>query len=223
MKAIKKSSLVIDAPPAKMRWIDNAKIAHYLLEPKTQTQLRPFLFAETSVTQASEILGLPLSSAYLLVKRFELYGLIRAARLEPRDGRPIQFYRASAEKFFIPKALVPLEQVMQIIDGKREQEFVQQIVRATWDEFGPQGGVQISKWDDGRVSCLLAQSPDVFSAALAPESSATYALWFNCGLDFADAKGLQRELDAVFKKYVSRAKGSQKYLVRLAMTPVQVV
>jgi predicted transcriptional regulator len=212
---------VLNETPAKILWIKDARIAQHLLEPKTQEQLRPFMHTETSVTQASELLKLPFRSAYSMVKRLERYGLIRVARLESRDGRPIRFYRASAEKFFIPKLLVPFEQVMQIVNGDLEQEFTKQFIRATWGEIGASSGIQIEMLNDGNISCLLADGPNSFKSRITPERTATYGMWYSWRLDFGDAKALQQELNALAKKYATNANGAQKYLVRLAMTPVQ--
>lgn len=39
-------------------------------------------------------------------------------------------------------------------------------------------------------------------------------------LDFADAKAMQRELDEVWKKYVSRG-GTQRYLARVLLVPAR--
>jgi hypothetical protein len=46
-------------------------------------------------------------------------------------------------------------------------------------------------------------------------------MWHQWSLNFEDAKALQAELFALSEKYSQRGNGSQKYLVRLAMTPLQ--
>jgi hypothetical protein len=157
---------------------------------------------------------------YSVVKRLEGYGLIRTVQLEQRDGRPIRFYRASAKHFFVPISLVPIEQVMQIVNGEFGQVFAEQFVRVTWGELANDSGIQIWNTVQG-IACLLVQKPHQVITPLPLGYSATYGMWHQWSLDFEDAKALQAELFALSEKYSQRENGSQKYLVRLAMTPMQ--
>ncbi len=199
--------------------IDDARIARYLLEPRHQTTLRPFMVSEVTVTQVAQELNLDFGKAYSLVKRLERYGLIRTVRLEERDGRPIRFYRASAKHFFVPISLVPIEQTMQIVNGQFEQVFAEQFTRATWGELSTDTGIQI--WTTARgINCVMVEAPHQFMKPLQLEFPAAYGMWHQWSLDFEEAKALQQELFALSEKYSRRKDGSQKYLVRLAMTPV---
>jgi predicted transcriptional regulator len=220
MKAKKRSSPRDSSEIPELCQIDDAKIARYLLVPEHQTMLKPFMIAEVTVTQVAEMLELDFRKTYSLVKRLERYGLIRSVRLEQRDGRPIRFYRASASSFFIPVSLVPIEQVMQIVNGQFEQVFAEQFVKATWGELGAECGVQLWNGEKG-ISCLMMQAPNQFLMPLPLEFSATYGMWHQWSLDFEDAKALQQELFALSEKYSQRSDGSQRYLVHLAMTPMQ--
>jgi predicted transcriptional regulator len=205
-------------PPDLCR-IEDAKTARYLLVPEHQTMLKPFMAGEVTVTQVAQTLNLDFRKSYSFVKRLERYGLIRMVRLEQRDGRPIRFYRASAKHFFVPISLVPIDQVMQIVNGEFEQRFAEQFVQTTWGDLGVDSGIQI--WDTAHgISCLLVQKPHQVITPLSLEYSATYGMWHQWSLNFEDAKALQRELFALSEKYSQRKNGSQKYLVRLAMTPL---
>jgi predicted transcriptional regulator len=220
MKAKKRSSPENYPEQPDVHWIDDLKIARYLLEPQHQMKLEPFMCAEVTVTQVAQELGLEFRKTYSLVKRLERYGLIRTVRLEQRDGRPIQLYRASAKHFFVPISLVPIEQVMQIVNGQFEQVFAEQIARATWGELNPDCGIQV--WHSARgINCMMVQAPNQFLKPLSLEFPATYSMWDVWSLDFEEAKALQQELFALSEKYSRRKNGSQKYLVRFAMTPVQ--
>jgi predicted transcriptional regulator len=199
--------------------IDNLKVARYLLEPQHQTTLEPFMVNEVTVTQVSEVLKLDFRKTYALVKRLERYGLIRTVRLEQRDGRPIRHYRATASSFFVPISLVPVHQVLQIVNGQFEQVFAEQFTRATWGELSQGCGVQVWVREQG-IGCQVVQAPNQFFDPLLLEFSATYGMWYQWSLDFEEAKALQHELFALSEKY-SRREGSQMYLVHLAMTPVQ--
>jgi predicted transcriptional regulator len=220
MKAKKRSSPKDHPELPDLCRIDDAKIARYLLEPQHQTTLKPFMVSEMNVTQVAQELDLSFRKSYSLVKRLERYGLIRTVRLERRDGRPIRFYRASAKHFFVPISLVPIEQVMQIVNGEFEQRFAEQFVHATWGDLGADSGIQIWEGKHG-IRCLLVQKPHQVITPLALEYSATYGMWHQWLLNFEDAKALQQELFALSEKYSRRENGSQKYLVRLAMTPMQ--
>jgi predicted transcriptional regulator len=219
-RSSRRSSIETLAEPPELCRIDDAKIARYLLVPEHQTMLKPFMLAETTVTRVAETLGLDFRKTYSLVKRLECYGLIRTVRFEQRDGRPIRFYRASANHFFIPISLVAIEQVMQIVNGEFEQIFSEQFVRATWGELGHGSGIQIWNTSHG-IACLLMQEPHQVITPLSLEYSATYGMWHQWSLNFEEAKALQQELFALSQKYSQRGNGSQKYLVRLAMTPLQ--
>jgi hypothetical protein len=65
------------------------------------------------------------------------------------------------------------------------------------------------------------QAPNQFLMPLPLEFSATYGMWHQWSLDFEAAKALQQELFALSEKYSQRSDGSQRYLVHLAMTPMQ--
>jgi predicted transcriptional regulator len=162
MKAKKRSSphnpvLAMTEPPDLCR-IEDTKTALYLLVPEHQTMLKPFMAAEITVTQVAQMLNLDFRKSYSVVKRLERYGLIRMVRLERRDGRPIRFYRASAKHFFVPISLVPIERVMQIVNGEFEQRFAEQFVQTTWGELGANSGIQIWNSTQG-INCLLVQKP----------------------------------------------------------------
>jgi predicted transcriptional regulator len=220
MKAKKRSSPESHPEPPDVHWIDDLKIARYLLEPRHQTTLKPFMVGETTVTQVAQELEMDFRQTYSLVKRLERHGLIRTVRLEQRDGRPIQYYRATANSFFVPRSLVPVQQVLQIVNGQFEHLFAEQFTRATWGELSQECGVQIWTTEKG-ISCLMMQAPNQFLKPLPLEFSATYGMWHQWSLDFEDAKALQQELSELSEKYSRRENGSQKYLVRLALTPVQ--
>jgi predicted transcriptional regulator len=219
MKVKKRSSPENHPERPGVHWIDDLKIAHYLLEPRHQKTLLPFMVNETTVSQVAQELDLDFRKTYSLVKRLERYGLIRTVRLEQRDGRPVKHYRATASKFFVPISLVPVQQVMQIVNGQFEQVFAEQFTRATWGQLGQECGVQIWTTEKG-ISCLMMQAPNQILKPLPLEFSATYGMWHQWSLDFEEAKALQQELFALSEKYSRRKNGSQNYLVRLAMTPV---
>jgi predicted transcriptional regulator len=219
MKAKKRSSPESHSELPDVHWINDLKIARYLLEPKNQMKLQPFMCAEMTVTQLAQELGLEFRKTYSLVKRLEQYGLIRRVRLEQRDGRPIQFYRASAKHFFVPISLVSIEQAMLIANGQLEQVFAEQIAWTISSELNPDCGIQVWHTAQG-INCAMVQAPNQILKPLSFEFPAIFSLWDVWSLDFEDAKALQQELFALSEKYSQRENGSQKYLVRLAMTPV---
>ena len=223
MQAKKRSSpkLVLQSQ-TDLQIINDLKVALYLLGPEHTRTMTLFIESEVSVSQAAEHLRIPFRSAYTLVKRLERYGLIQVVRLERRDGRPVRFYRSVAKKFFIPKTLVPIEQVMNVVNGNLEQVFAQSFAHATWGELSSDGGIQFWLDEHDRPQCLLVEGPDTIAIVTTRDHTATYGMWHDWNLDFEDAKALQKELFALSGKYAQRSrKGTQSYLVRLAMTPVQ--
>lgn len=75
----------------------------------------------------------------------------------------------------------------------------------------------------GEVPCLrFAPNPqlvdDVETSLLSSDAPALWTAWAVLKLDFADAKAFQRELAALVGRYGDK-RGSQDYLVRLALAP----
>jgi hypothetical protein len=59
---------------------------------------------ERSLTDLAKEMGQPLPKLHYHVGRLTACGLLRQARVEPRAGRPIRYYRAVAESFLISLA-----------------------------------------------------------------------------------------------------------------------
>ncbi len=203
-------------------FVDDLKVIRFLLDVKQHRSLLPFAKAPTSVSQAASALEIDFRSAYRLVKRLEEYGLICVSNLEPRNGRPISYYRTSAKTFFMPKASTPIEEALRLMSNDLEQSFVGAIMGCIWNALGADSGIQFSLSEDGSGHCVLATRPHVMLDATSTEFPAVTNLWNRLMLEFEDAKALQGELLKLVQKYGAKNRqGAQAYMLRLAMTPMQ--
>jgi hypothetical protein len=216
MKSPKRSSF----QPTQIHCITDNRTAEYLLKPQHQDELLMFIKAEYSVSACAKALGLPLRKAFSLVERLQKHGLIVVSRLEPRKGRAIRHYKAVADGFFIAKSLVPLEQMLEVLGGDLDARLNRHFIKAFWERAGTLAGLQLLVTQKGGIGCLLAEAPGVLLSAPKPDEMAMYNMWHEWQLSFADAKALQQDLRDLSNKYAAKATASQKYLVRLAMTPM---
>jgi predicted transcriptional regulator len=92
--------------------------------------LRLFIENEVTVSQVSEPLGLDFNRVYAFVKRLLRLKLIKVARLEKRNGRPIRHYRSVADQFFVSFTLISLEQSLQSMSAKLQQTMLQSFVHS---------------------------------------------------------------------------------------------
>jgi len=58
--------------------------------------------AEHSLSELQRMLAMPLPKLHYHVRRLLDAGLLTVSRTQPRAGRPVQFYRAVAERFLVP-------------------------------------------------------------------------------------------------------------------------
>ena len=184
--------------------------------------LAEFTGRENTVSCAAAALGLSVTAAYKLLKRFEACGLVGVTRTEARAGRAVRHYRAVADAFFVPFRTLPPERISEqnwALHGTlfrrgldrlyHEERFVEQ----DWGvltRVAPNGGVYLEiasaagrSWDD-----LIREGPAVVSG------------WHTVYLGPDDAKALQGELEGVLAKYLSK-RGPRKYLLGAFLTDIK--
>ncbi len=93
-----------------------------LLLKLTSTRcLGPFMREEHTLGTASAELEMPASSLAYYVKRFVRAGLVDVVRLEPRAGKPIPVYRATADEFQVPFDAMPPGTRDEFLNGSRQK------------------------------------------------------------------------------------------------------
>lgn len=196
--------------------------AEALADPKTQRFMEPFMARERSVGQAAKVLGLPTNSLLYRVKKLTALGLLRVVREQARAGRPVKFYRASADSFFVPLALTraeTLEALFLKLDDPMQELFYRNAVRSL--THAPTNlGFVYGRDDAGVVKTRLAAGPGELFDPLKPETPAFLPYWSpELWLDPADAKALVREMIGLTRRYGGR-NGKQRHILHLAIAPV---
>lgn len=203
--------------------------AAILCDSKAVRHLAPFMGTERTVSEVASELKLSTQAMFYWVRKFCQLGLLRVAREEPRGGKAVKYYRASAERYFIPFRLVPietLEALARMRDKPWEEAFDRNLVQTYHDTFGT-----LHTWG----VCILRDEGQGIRIDLAPETGgasflselvrrddmpAVLSCWLPLQLDYAEAKALQRELDALAQRYRQK-RGAQLYLAHIALTPVR--
>ncbi|MBI4935893.1 MAG: hypothetical protein HY828_18585 [Actinobacteria bacterium] len=82
--------------------------------------LAPFMRTEHTLGSAAAELEMPASSLSYYVTRFQRAGLLEVVRREPRAGKPIPVYRATADEFQVPFDAMPPGMRDQFLNGSRQ-------------------------------------------------------------------------------------------------------
>ena len=81
-------------------------MAAFLSESRRRRILLSFVGQERSLSEVSAALEMPLNLLHHHVKRLLTFGILEVVREQRRAGRPIRYYRATADAFFIPATLM---------------------------------------------------------------------------------------------------------------------
>jgi hypothetical protein len=201
--------------------VENPEACELLTDRALLRVLAQFTGRENTMANAAKSLEMTIGALYKILKRFEGLGLVTVTRTEARAGRAIQHYRTVAEAFFVPFRTHPPERISvqnwalhQALFRRgldrlyREERFVEQ----DWGvltAIAPNGGVylEITSASGRAWADLIAEGPAVVSG------------WHAVYLGIEDAKALQRELDDVLARYLSK-RGPRKYLLGAFLTDV---
>lgn len=186
------------------RVLDRKDAAMVLIDPAQQRYLLPFLAQECTIKEAAERTRTSLNSMYARVKRFVRLGLLYAVRAQARHGRAIKVYRSVADRFFVPALLIDLETVEAVQakhDAFWERELRRSLLIARMEDTG-EWGFELSRDEQGDFWVHGAKRPGERYNSRAPGAPATVSLWSEqLSLNYDDAKSLQDELLAVYRKY----------------------
>lgn len=209
----------------KWRTVSNPKTAKLLMDRGSRHLLEPFLLGSHSVKEIAGAMGLPLSVAFHQVKRLEAHGLLKVARLESRQGRPIKYYQASADGFFVPFHITPynsLEGFVQHIQLQMQTRFNHLIAQAGHQLIDDprKAGFRVYRMDNYVNIDLTpdAEDLDILVKLLEPGSPALMSSHAPLKLSRSDAKALQREMLELLLRYSSKG-GDEPYIAHLGLVP----
>jgi DNA-binding transcriptional ArsR family regulator len=116
-----------------------------LLKLSAARCLAPFMRTEHTLGSAAAELEMPPSSLSYYVTRFQRAGLVTVVRREPRAGKPIPVYRATADEFRVAFETMPPGMRDQFLNGSRHHvlsEFTAAMDREVVRRFD--GGIRVS-------------------------------------------------------------------------------
>jgi len=199
--------------------VKDFKIAKIFLVPKNLKFIAAFIGQERSIKELSQALDSNISTTFRRVQKYSELGLIKIVREEKRNGRAIKYYRAVADRFYIPHNLTTgIEDyglVWHELWGKSILSGFSEAYGNNIDDWG-----QLIYRQDGILNANLVLGPNVKLNMLEPNSPALFSRLNDAiYLNFEDAKALQRELISIFKKYQSK-EGGQRYMMQINLVPI---
>jgi hypothetical protein len=105
--------------------ITDHRAVDLLMNLKATQRLAPFMQAEHTLGSAAAEARVPASSLAYWVGRFVAAGLVAVTRHQPRAGKPIPHYRATATEFRVPFEAMPPGARETLFHGGRRHMFEQ--------------------------------------------------------------------------------------------------
>ena len=99
----------------KRKHVTTAEAARVLADPAERRFLNPFIRGDRTLSEAAGEVGLRLNAMHYRVKKLLRLDLIEIKREEPRRGRAVKVYRASADTFFAPFEVTPYTSLEALI------------------------------------------------------------------------------------------------------------
>lgn len=198
--------------------VDSPEVAEVLRRVKNVQMLRHFMSGEgCTVSAFAERMNWSPLRAYRQVKAFERLGLLQVLRSEKRAGRAIQHYVCPWRRYFLPAALVSVEEYLQESFQPHEGQIKHELALAARAGESGVAGLLVGAFGEG-VALLPA---DREGRPWNPEQPGGPALFYGIGplfLDYGQARALQAELQALFGRYGQQA-GPARYLYQVIFTP----
>lgn len=218
--------------------IDDPQAARALTDLSLLPLLSLFLRGEASASEAAESLGADLDKVYYQVRKLERFGVLMVTRSETRAGRPIKHYRASADAFFVPFAVLPhetFERALAESAQASEERRAAGTARALLDDVddAERWGFRVYLEPGGAVNAFwgprdVGTDWSVLDDLLAPERPAVYGMNTSLALTHEESKALQRELHELMGRWMARARRNREvdaltapreFLVGVSMAP----
>lgn len=209
--------------------ITDPEQARLLLSDRTLCFLAPFVGQARPAAGAAKVLGVRLSTLLYQLGQLQAAGLLQVVREVPRAGRPVRWYRASGDAYFIPYWVSPFatpREWLRCEFAPKWERLIGGVVAAGEEMLGTDGtadvlGLEVVRAADGRlvVQHRLHSRGAARMDPTAPTAPAVLTLWGDpVALDFEDAKNLQREMAELFARY-GHKDGTGAYVVMMAMAP----
>jgi hypothetical protein len=207
--------------------VENPKAVTCLMEESIFKYLEPFVAKELSVAEAAKLVSVKLNAMHYRAQTFIKLGLLKETRQEKRAGSKVRYYRSSADGYFIPFTHLATKQKDYVDDSALEwQRRLSKMLRqarekfiANYDTWGfhiyrkAEGIIELNGAPENNLSFDIAE---FYKSAKVPS---IWASWDEVMLTAEDAKKLQQTLIRLAEASVKK-KGKKRYLLRLAITPI---
>jgi hypothetical protein len=148
-------------------------------------------------------------------------GLLQLSSVKRRPGRPVKYYRSSQDTLFISfetSACNTLEEFLTKWHQPWNRYFLQNVCKTLGQQHA-NWGVRVYRKGNGELTIQPACNPHDDYDPLGKQEPALLLGWQpRLYLDPQEAKTLQKELSELLKRYEQKG-GSQRYILRLALTP----
>lgn len=223
--------------PSPWRRLDDPAAARVLADAGTRQFFEPFLWRERRVSDVARELGVSKTAMLYRVRQFLRLGLLEVTRTVPRAGRALRLYRATSRGYFVPFVATHAASVQALYqasidhDARSAQADLMRAWSALADDprhfglytYGDEGGLRshvlLPAPPDPRT--LLGRGASVLDELLGDTRPAVWDNTTTLSLTPADAKALQRALDALHRDFQRRAvAGGVPHVLRLTLAPV---
>jgi len=208
-------SVIIENPEA-LKLFRNLDLSKYL---------QPFFADPCTLTRASTILNIDMSSYYYWIKKFLKLGLLVISHETKRAGSSIKYYITPAKTIILKfeSKLSSLRQYYDFANRDYHEEIIYNFIAAV-ESLNEDLGLSLglNKHAEMNIKPVLIDKKNVGigQALLADNSPAAYAVWKHIPLKYHDAKELQRKLAALINEYEQKAVKEQRgHLIQVAIVP----
>ena len=156
-----------------------------------------------SISDVAAALEEPVGKVFYHVRNFMDRGLLRIARAEARQGKPVKYYQTCAPSFFLPS---------ELIDPPFTSGLAEELRHALEHSFyrSDLEGVALSADARGEVQIELRPRSGMENAVSAAE------FWQVLRLTDGRARSLARELRELLRRYEHAPEGGEEFLVHAA-------
>ncbi|MEM6428756.1 MAG: hypothetical protein AAF708_05895 [Deinococcota bacterium] len=206
--------------------VDNLEAAKILTDTRQLKLLEPFFQTEVVLAEVAERLNLKLNTLLYKVNKWLELDIVQVVREEARNGRASKVYHSTATAFFVPfdaTTSTDLNSFVYNLTKRDEARFYENVTRALQAK-GSDYGVLINLNEHDHLMLQSTTESNLGSDIKQLIQSDAAALFGRSGvlrLEFATAKALQADMQALFEKYSAQnTPNAQAYAYRLGITPV---
>jgi hypothetical protein len=181
--------------------ITNPEAAAVFESPLQGRIVQTLIPDSSTLGELSRAMQTPMNLLHYHISKCIKLGLVEVERVEPRPGRPVKHYRATAKTFFVPTELL----------AKMPGAEMTRQLRIALDENQARSVEGVNFTHDGRrPSIMLEKSRKSQANAI--------ELWLDIGLTNSDAIELIEELKTVLDRFRARDKENEpRHIVHMAV------